>query len=316
VPTGKTPRGVSITPDGSRIYVANYGDDTVSVFNAADLTPVALIPVGMKPLSIGHFIADVPLSGKTITVIPTGTGSGTVTSYPPGINCGSDCAEAYSDGQTITLTASADGGSVFAGWSGGGCSGINPCVITLTADVTVTATFILRPQLPIDEGTIGTQITITGSDFGIKKGKVLIGNVATKIISWADTLITCTVTKVPLPAETAYDVMIMTKGIGTITLPKAFTVKLPEPAIDPGVNDHGASGDPITINGNFFGTKKGKVYLEYLGKNKNCKVTGWNMTSITFLVPKKLVEGKYPLNITNKIGTVGVVGFTIDSPLP
>ena len=35
-----------------------------------------------------------------------------------GINCGSDCSEAYASGTSVTLTAAAAGGSIFAGWSG------------------------------------------------------------------------------------------------------------------------------------------------------------------------------------------------------
>ena len=167
----------------------------------------------------------------------------------------------------------------------------------------VTATFTLPTELSPAEGTIGTVLTITGSDFGTKKGKVLIGGVATKIAKdgWKPGSITCTVTKVPVFWDTPHDVTITSKAIGSITLPTAFTVKLLEPVFDAGVNDHGAPGQPITINGNFFGTKKGKVYLEYLGKNKNCKVTNWTMNSITFLIPKKLAEGRCLLNISNKI---------------
>jgi hypothetical protein len=183
------------------------------------------------------------------------------------------------------------------------------------------------PALSPTEGTIGTQITITGLGFGSKKGKVLLGDVAAKkdkalkVVAdgWHDDHITCTETKLPEGSySTPFDVTIITKSkpAETFSLESAFTVKLPEPVIDPDVNDHAAGGQKITITGNFFGTKKGKVYLEYFGKNKNCKVTDWNMNSITFLVPKKLVEGKYPLNITNKVGTVGVVGFTIDPSLP
>ena len=36
------------------------------------------------------------------------------------------------------------------------------------------------PSLSVTEGSIGTEITITGSGFGDKKGKVLIGDVVTK----------------------------------------------------------------------------------------------------------------------------------------
>ncbi len=65
-----------------------------------------------------------------LTVIKSGTGSGTVTSIPPGISCGTDCTEAQAAGTVITLVATADSGSTFAGWSGGGCTGADNCVIS------------------------------------------------------------------------------------------------------------------------------------------------------------------------------------------
>jgi hypothetical protein len=128
-------------------------------------------------------------------------GLGTVTSdTPPGINCGGDCSEIYQEGVVVTLTASADPGFVFRGWSGGGCSGTGVCVVTINANTTVTATFILRPVLLPQEGTIGTQITMNYSGLGTKKGKVLLGSTSTKIITWPPSSITCEVTK-PLPPE-------------------------------------------------------------------------------------------------------------------
>jgi len=54
----------------------------------------------------------------TLSLTKSGTGSGTVTSIPAGINCGADCSELYSDGTNISLLATPDAGSVFAGWSG------------------------------------------------------------------------------------------------------------------------------------------------------------------------------------------------------
>ena len=54
-------------------------------------------------------------------------------------------------------------------------------------------------------------------------------------------------------------------GAFTVTNPVIDTV---EPLFDNNI------GDEITISGSFFGTKKGKVYLEDLatGKKKSCKV--------------------------------------------
>jgi uncharacterized repeat protein (TIGR01451 family) len=77
-------------------------------------------------------------------VSKTGTGSGTVTSSPVGINCGSDCAESYDYNTPVTLTATTASGSLFAGWSGA-CTGTGSCVITMTAARSVSAAFIINP---------------------------------------------------------------------------------------------------------------------------------------------------------------------------
>ena len=77
----------------------------------------------------------------TLTVNKGGTGAGTVTSSPAGINCGSDCTETYNTGIVATLTASPGTGSTFAGWSGGGCVGNGKCILTINAPTTVTSNF-------------------------------------------------------------------------------------------------------------------------------------------------------------------------------
>jgi hypothetical protein len=64
-----------------------------------------------------------------------------VSSTPAGINCGATCSATYASNTAVTLTAMPAAGSAFVGWTGGGCSGTAPCQVTLTADITVTATF-------------------------------------------------------------------------------------------------------------------------------------------------------------------------------
>jgi len=76
----------------------------------------------------------------------TGTGNGTVTSNPAGINCSSDCSEVYTPNTSVVLTAAAASGSNFIGWNGAGCSGTNPCTVMMTADTSVTANFDLAPN--------------------------------------------------------------------------------------------------------------------------------------------------------------------------
>jgi len=85
----------------------------------------------------------------TLTVNIAGAGTGAVTSNPAGIDCGADCTEGYEEGTVVTLTAIPDTGSIFIGWSGGGCSGIDECVVTMNADITVTATFDICSNQPV-----------------------------------------------------------------------------------------------------------------------------------------------------------------------
>ena len=66
--------------------------------------------------------------------------SGTVTSSPAGINCGTTCSARFDPGTTVTLTARADRGSRFLGWSNG-CTGTSPCTITLNNAQSVTVRF-------------------------------------------------------------------------------------------------------------------------------------------------------------------------------
>lgn len=82
-----------------------------------------------------------PPNNYTLTVTKSGTGAGTVTSSPAGINCGSTCAANYVNGTSVTLTATAGSGSTFAGWSGSGCSGTGNCTVSMTQARSVTATF-------------------------------------------------------------------------------------------------------------------------------------------------------------------------------
>ena len=84
-------------------------------------------------------------SGQYIlSVFKSGTGSGTVTSSPSGISCGSDCSNTYTAGTSVTLTAAPDSGYSFTGWSGA-CSGIGPCYLSMNAAEDVTATFTSAP---------------------------------------------------------------------------------------------------------------------------------------------------------------------------
>jgi len=78
---------------------------------------------------------------RTLNVSRSGTGNGTVTSSPAGINCGGTCSSSFAYNTAVTLSASAAPGSTFAGWSGEGCSGTGTCQVTMTQTRNVTAQF-------------------------------------------------------------------------------------------------------------------------------------------------------------------------------
>jgi hypothetical protein len=85
-----------------------------------------------------------------LTVQKAGTGSGTVTSSPAGIDCGPVCSLSAEVGAQVSLSASPTSGSIFAGWSGGGCSGTGACSVAMGDNQTVTATFtqVASPPRP------------------------------------------------------------------------------------------------------------------------------------------------------------------------
>jgi hypothetical protein len=90
-------------------------------------------------------------TGPALTVARDGTGSGSVSSSPAGIACGTACLQSFSSGTAVSLTATPDLGSVFVGWTGGGCSGTGTCQVAVTAATTVTAKF---DRLPVGPFTV------------------------------------------------------------------------------------------------------------------------------------------------------------------
>lgn len=102
-----------------------------------------------------------------LQVMLAGTGSGTVTSADHVINCGSACLAGFPVGGTVTLTAASGANSVFAGWSGGGCSGTGTCLVPMNQAQVVTATF--QPdRFALRVANVGTGAgVVTSSPAGI-----------------------------------------------------------------------------------------------------------------------------------------------------
>jgi subtilisin family serine protease len=101
-----------------------------------------------------------------------GSAGGTVTSSPGGISCGTACSSAFPAGATITLSASADEKSSFAGWSGA-CSGSSPlCTVSLpltsatSTDVTALFSDATVPLTTALDSALNWSSVPTAADMG------------------------------------------------------------------------------------------------------------------------------------------------------
>ena len=150
---------LSVYLDGT-LYVDPVGGQTRAISGEAPWTQVSLtIPAGVHTVrweyskdttttmgSDAGWVDDIVTAPATYTlsVSPSGTGSGVVASAPAGIACGAACAAPYLSGTVVTLSATAAAGSIFTGWTGA-CTGMGPCVVTMNTSKSVGANFQSSP---------------------------------------------------------------------------------------------------------------------------------------------------------------------------
>jgi len=190
--------GGALVP-GSVVYDQNS--------KTATLTPAARLDYGASytaTVSTGaQDLAGNPLwparSWLFTTVLPrlsvALTGSGSVNSTPQGIACASGnsgvCSAQFGSGTTVTLLAAASGGYLFDGWSGGcGPNGGSNCLVDVTADQAIGASFVAAPLVRLTGGsgypslqeaydaagatcTIQAQSVEFASDFTLSGGKTV-----------------------------------------------------------------------------------------------------------------------------------------------
>ena len=115
-----------------------------------------------------------------LTVTRAGAGSGSVSSAPPGIDCGLTCSGLFPVGSGVTLTAQSAAGSTFTGW-GGACSGNSTtCTVSVTQATGVSATFAAgspTPAVPTETTTqadaaAATAPTATAGTPGLVRGVI------------------------------------------------------------------------------------------------------------------------------------------------
>lgn len=102
--------------------------------------------------TLGATYASFELTGTVATANVTlaGTGTGTVTSTPQGIDCPGKCSADFTSGTSVKFTETPGGTSVWGGWSPTSCFGTlgsTSCSWSITGTFNITATFNL-PATP------------------------------------------------------------------------------------------------------------------------------------------------------------------------
>jgi hypothetical protein len=109
-----------------------------------------------------------------LQVTKAGSGSGTVTSSPAGIECGATCAASFDQDSTVILSGVSGLHSETVQWSGCDSMSGEECEVKMSAARSVTATFNLEPAyvlytLSVTKGGTGSGI-VTSTPAGIECG--------------------------------------------------------------------------------------------------------------------------------------------------
>ena len=95
-------------------------------------------------VDIGAYEYGAPARPRLTVSVEELGGTGIVMSIPAGISCPTLCSASFDEKAAVRLTATADAGSRFLGWSGA-CSGLSGCSLTMDAAKSAAASFGVAP---------------------------------------------------------------------------------------------------------------------------------------------------------------------------
>ena len=125
------PANLALSPDGRTLLVADAGNSRILRLDAPGVAP--------------------PVRQRVAVAVGGGPTQGTITSDPPGIDCGTDCAQLVGQGRVVTLTAKPNRDAQFLGWSGD-CAAAGTgsvCRVEASRAIAATGSFGAIPPPPV-----------------------------------------------------------------------------------------------------------------------------------------------------------------------
>ncbi len=138
--------------------------------SCAGSLPTCVVSMSQARTAAASFSLSSTASPQRLTVTKQGAGTGSVTSNPAGISCGTACSATFAYGASVTLTATPASGSTFQGWSGACAGTATSCTVSMSVARNVTAAFGTATQtssaLSVTTAGSGTG-TVTSAPSGI-----------------------------------------------------------------------------------------------------------------------------------------------------
>ena len=276
VPAGAATGNVVITVNGTS---SNGFSFTVLVAPAITLLTPNQAPVG-APVTITGTSFGTTQGASTVTF--NGTSAATASAWS-------------ATSITVNVPAGATTGNVVVTVNGLPSNG---SAFTLLASASITS-------LSINSGSIGSGVTITGTNFGASQGASTVtfnGTSAGTANAWSATSITV---NVPVGATTGNVVVTVNGG------PSNGVPFIVGPVISSLSRNSGAVGTSVTITGANFGASQGAGTVTFNGTSAGT-ATAWSLTSITVNVPVGATTGNVVVTVGGLLSNA--VAFTVVVP--
>ncbi len=309
---GATQGGSTVTFNGTTASPATWSATSITVpVPVGATTGNVVVTVGSQP-SNGYLFTVTPPAPAITSILPNPATVGTSVTIT-GTNFG-----ATQGGSTVTFNGTT---ASPATWSATSITVPVPVGAT-TGNVVVTVggqpsngyLFTVTPPAPTitnilpNPATVGTSVTITGTNFGATQGgsTLTFNGTTASPETWSATSIT-----VPVPVGATTGNVVVTVG-GQPSNGYLFTVTPPAPTITNILPNPATVGTSVTITGTNFGATQGGSTLTFNGTTASPET--WSATSITANVPVGATTGNVVVTVSSQPSNGYLFTVTIPAP--